>query len=74
MTKDEEKRLTAAIEDQMHRVRDSGLLIGSKTICGVILKKANDSNKDEHERLQDIINFCEKSLNIVKKEMRLPNA
>lgn len=68
MTKNEEKQLEKVIREQMQKVKDSGLLAGIKTICGVILEKANNKKKTEHERLQDIIDFCEWSLGVTNNK------
>lgn len=67
MTKDQEVLLEERIKEEMSKIRDSSLLLGCKTICGVVLKKAKDGNKTEHERLEDIISFCERSLDIKSK-------
>lgn len=52
----------------MQKVRDSGLLAGSKAICGVVLKKTKDDTKTEHDKLQDIVDFCERSLGVANKK------
>ncbi len=52
----------------MEKVRDSGLLAGRKAICGVVLKKAKDNTKTEHERLRDIIEFRVRSLGVANKK------
>lgn len=67
MNKNQEKQLNKEIREQMQKVRDSGLLAGSKAICGVVLEKAKDSTKTEHEKLQDIIEFCERSLGVANR-------
>lgn len=68
MNKNQEKRLNTEIREQMQKVRDSGLLAGSKAICGVVLEKAKDDTKTEHERLQEIVDFCERSLGVANKK------
>lgn len=62
MDKNQEKELDKVIKEQMQKVRNSSLLAGIKTACGVVLEKARNDKKTEHERLQDIISFCEWSL------------
>lgn len=66
MDKNAEKIFNEALETEFRKVRDSGMIAGSKAICGVVLKKARDTKKTEHKRLIDIINFCERSLGVAK--------
>lgn len=68
MNRNQEKQLNKEIREQMQKVRDSGLLAGSKAICGVVLKKAKDDTKTEHDKLQDIVDFCERSLGVANKK------
>lgn len=68
MNKNQEKQLNKEIREQMQKIRDSGLLAGSKAICGVVLERAKDGTKTEHERLQNIIDFCERSLGVANKK------
>ena len=56
------------IREQMQKVRDSGLLAGSKAICGVILEKAKDNTKTDTKKIQDIIAFCERCLGVANKK------
>lgn len=67
MDKNTEKELNKALKSEMQKVRDSALLAGSKAICGVVLVKAKDEKKTEHDRLIDIIEFCERSLGVAEK-------
>ncbi len=67
MNIDETTKLEGKVKEQMQKVRDSGILYGCKAMCGAILKMANDKKKTEYKRLKDIINFCERSLEVVKK-------
>ena len=68
MNKNQEKQFNKKIREQIQKVRDSGLLAGSKAICGVVLEKVTDSTKTEHEKLKDIIEFCERSLGVANKK------
>lgn len=61
-----ENKLRDALEVTAKKIRDSGLRAGSKAICGVILDKAEDKTKTDSEKINDIIDFCERSLGIVK--------
>lgn len=67
MDKKTENELNKALQAKMQEVRDSALLAGSKAICGVVLNKAKDKRKTNHEKLIDIIDFCERSLGVVEK-------
>lgn len=68
MNKSQEKQLDKNIREHMRRVRDSGLIAGSKAICGVVLEKANNPKKTDGEKLKDIVEFCERSLGISNKK------
>lgn len=61
-------QLDKEIREQMQKVRDSGLLAGSKAICGVVLEKAKNNTKTDAEKIQDIITFCERSLGVTNKK------
>lgn len=65
--KEAEEKIMKAFEVELQKVRDVALLTGSKTICGVVLKKARDTSKNAAQRLVDIINFCERSLGVAEK-------
>ena len=67
MDKNFEKELTVALEKQFKRNRDAALLTGSKAICGVVLNKAKDKTISNQEKLNDIIGFCERCLDITEK-------
>lgn len=67
MDKRTEKESSAAIKAQIQEIRDNALLVGSKAICGVVLKKAKDQKKTDHAKLIDIIDFCERSLGVYQK-------
>lgn len=57
-----------SLEKNMQKVRDSGLLAGSKAICAVIFQKATDQTKSHKERIDDIVEFCAKSLSMFEKK------
>lgn len=67
MNKNQEERLNKEIREQMQNVRDFGLLLGSKAIYGAVLEKAKDNTKTEHERIQNIVDFCERSLGVANR-------
>lgn len=73
MDKSREKQLYVKINKEIQKIRDNALLIGSKAICGVVLKKAKEENKSEHERLVEIMDFCERSLGVAKKSLKNMN-
>lgn len=64
---DKKRKINNALETTARKIRDNALLSGATAVCGVVLKKAKDNKKTEHERLNDIIGFCERSLGVAKK-------
>ena len=68
MSKDMEKKLEQVIKKQLENARNSGLIVGSKTMCAVILDKAKATNKTDREKLEDIISFCERNVKIEKRD------
>lgn len=67
MTKEQEKQYDELLKKNMQLVRDTSLIAGVKTACGVVLEKAKDSKKIEKERLKDIIAYCERSIGVADK-------
>ena len=62
MRRDTENKLREAFNEGFESIHRNGLLQGSVAISKVILGKANDISKTPEERLSDIIQFCEVSL------------
>jgi hypothetical protein len=60
-------KLEKQVREKFEQVRNSGLIAGSKAICGVVLEKAKDEEKSVEERIHDIIDFCERSLGVAEK-------
>jgi len=69
MTLEQESQLTQQFKEGFKRHYSNGLLDGSVAMCGAILKKANNSDKTDSQKIEDIIAFCEISLG--KKRVEL---
>ena len=67
MDKIQEDKLDEVIKEQMQKVRNSAMLAGCKAMCGVILEKANNKKKTDKERLDEIVAFCKRTINIADK-------
>lgn len=61
---EQETQLHDALVSNLRKARQAGLANGAKAVSGVILKFATDTTISEHERLQAIIQFCRKGLDI----------
>ena len=59
MTKEQEKTLDKKLKDTLKEVQFQGLKTGAKGILGAVLNMCN-----EGKTVEDIKNFCEKSLNM----------
>lgn len=63
MTNEEEKYLEGCFKDHLQKQFNRGLLVGTQAIAGTILKKTMNK-KSVEEKLSDIIDFCNVSLNL----------
>lgn len=61
---DKEEVLHKALQDNFRKVRQAGLINGAAAIADVILKMAQEEDVTEHDRLEKIIEFCQKSLRL----------
>lgn len=61
---EQETKMHDAIVSNLRKARHAGLANGAKAVSGVILELATDTTKSETERLQAIIQFCQKGLAI----------
>ena len=66
MTNEQERIITKAIEDQIKRARNEGLVAGATGITGAILEKCN-SGKNPKKLVEEIKKFCEIGLGVNKK-------
>lgn len=57
-----DKQLEGRVEAELQKVYSNGLSVGTKSIARVILEKALDETKSEHDRLVDIAEFCKRGL------------
>lgn len=62
MRRSTENKLREAFNERFESIHRTGLLQGSVAIPKVVLDKVNDTSKTPEERLSDIIQFCEVSL------------
>ena len=51
------------LEKELKRAYQNGLAAGAKAICHVVREQALDTDKSESARLENIVKFCETSLN-----------
>ncbi len=63
LSKKQEKQLNSKIKKTLEEVRFQGLKAGAAGILGAVLEMCN-SDKTDAEVVNDIKNFCEKSLNM----------
>lgn len=56
------KQLEGVVTAELQATYSKGLSIGTKSIARVILEKALDETKSEHDRLVDIAEFCKVGL------------
>lgn len=59
MTDKQEKSLEKAIKEQMIAAKNSGMLVGFRTCAQIILDKAKSTDREDKERLDDVIEYCE---------------
>lgn len=64
LTKKEEGQLNTEMRKILQRVRLEGVKAGAKGILGAILDMCNDNIKTDAKIIEDIKDFCEKSLNL----------
>ena len=57
-----DKQLERRVKAELQKVYSNGLSVGTKSIARVILEKALDETKSEHDRLVDIAEFCKRGL------------
>ena len=62
MTINDETKLQIIFKRALQKTHRDGLLQGSKAMCNVVLNKARDKTKTAEERLKDIVDFCNTSL------------
>lgn len=62
MNKKEEKALDGYIRKRFGEVYSNGLRAGAKSMCHVIMEKAKNEKLSESERILEIIQFCQISL------------
>lgn len=57
-----DKQLEEKVKEELQKAYSNGLSVGTKSIAKVILEKALDETKSEHDRLIDIAEFCKRGL------------
>lgn len=64
---EKDKALHKAMADTLRKVRQTGLINGAAGVAGVILDWVKNEELSEHDRLEKIKLFCEKSLGLKEK-------
>ena len=64
LTKKQETQLNNKIKDTLKNFELQGMKIGAVGILGAILDMCNDNIKTDAKIIEDIKDFCEKSLNL----------
>ena len=63
MNREQEKKLTEAIKEEMTVLRNNSIVTGMKSALGVVLNMCNNDKLTTEQKLEEIKYFCEKSLN-----------
>lgn len=65
-----DKQLEEKVKEELQKAYSNGLSVGAKAIAKVILEKALNETKSEHDRLIDIAEFCKTGLTGNRSELK----
>lgn len=68
MTEEKDNELQKILKETFKKVRDKALVDGVRVACMVVLEKAKNEKLSEHDRLEDIIAYCNRAV-AVKKDV-----